>query len=57
MSVLIGNTRRNLEELRRERDQEFVQLEEDKDVTPEEPTLVSVAFVVPAQPTADGRSS
>ena len=33
MSAPIGNARRNLEELRRERDQELTQLEEDKHVT------------------------
>ena len=47
MSAPIGNARRNLEELRRERDQELAQLEEDKHVTPEEPTLVSAALIVP----------
>jgi SNF2 family DNA or RNA helicase len=57
MSAPIGNARRNLEELRRERNQELAQLEEEKHVTPEEPTLVSASFVVPAQTTADGSSS
>jgi hypothetical protein len=53
MSAPIGNARRNLEELRRERDQELSQFEEDKHVTPEEPTLVSAAFVMPSHSTMD----
>ncbi len=46
MSAPIGNARRRLEELRRERKQELAQLDEDKYVTPEEPTLVSASYVV-----------
>lgn len=57
MSAPIGNARRNLEELRRERNQELAQFEEDKHVTPEEPTLVSAAFVLPEERTFDRSST
>ncbi|WP_160135554.1 DEAD/DEAH box helicase [Halococcus salsus] len=46
MSAPIGNARRNLENLRREQDRELAQLEEDRHVTPEEPTLVNASFVL-----------
>ncbi|SIS18350.1 DEAD/DEAH box helicase [Natronorubrum thiooxidans] len=46
MSAPIGNAERQLENLRRERDEELSHLEEEKHVTPEEPDLVSAAFVV-----------
>ncbi|MDF9745027.1 DEAD/DEAH box helicase [Natrinema salsiterrestre] len=47
MSAPIGNAKRKLESLRRERDEELARLEEEKHVTPEEPDLVSAAFVIP----------
>ncbi|WP_435317641.1 helicase-related protein [Haloarchaeobius sp. TZWSO28] len=46
MSAPIGNAERQLENLRRERDEELSHLEEEKHVTPEEPELVTAAFVV-----------
>ncbi|QRV16315.1 DEAD/DEAH box helicase family protein [Haloterrigena salifodinae] len=46
MSAPIGNAKRKLESLRRERDEELARLEEEKHVTPEEPDLVSAAFVI-----------
>ena len=46
MSAPIGNAKRKLESLRRERDEELSRLEEEKHVTPEEPDLVSAAFVI-----------
>ncbi len=47
MSAPIGNAKRELESLRRKRDTELDRLEEEKHVTPEEPDLVSAAFVIP----------
>lgn len=47
MSAPIGNAKRELEKLRRERDSELSQLEEEKHVTPEEPELVTAVFVLP----------
>ncbi|MDS0473779.1 helicase-related protein [Natrinema sp. 1APR25-10V2] len=49
MSAPIGNAKRKLESLRRERDEELARLEEEKHVTPEEPDLVSAAFVIPEE--------
>ena len=46
MSVFIGNAESELEKSRRERDRELDQLEEERHVTPEEPELVTAAFVV-----------
>jgi hypothetical protein len=47
MSAPIGNAKQKLESLRREREQELSRLDEEKHVTPQEPELVSAAFVVP----------
>jgi hypothetical protein len=49
MSAPIGNARRNLEDLNRERTQELAQLEEDSYVIPDEPTLVNAAYVITRQ--------
>ncbi|ADJ16801.1 helicase domain protein (plasmid) [Halalkalicoccus jeotgali B3] len=46
MSAPIGNAQRELEQLRRQRDKELSQLEEEQHVTPEEPELVTAAFVI-----------
>ena len=46
MSAPIGNAKQKLESLRRERDEELSRLEEEKHVTPQEPELVTAAFVV-----------
>jgi SNF2 family DNA or RNA helicase len=46
MSVSIGNAESELEKSRRERDRELDRLEEERHVTPEEPELVTAAFVV-----------
>jgi len=46
MSVSIGNAESELERMRRERDRELNRLGEERHVTPEEPELVSAAFVV-----------
>jgi len=48
MSAPIGNAKQKLESLRRERDAELAQLDEEQHVTPEEPDLVTAAFVVPS---------
>jgi hypothetical protein len=45
MSAPIGNAKRQLESLRREQDEEFARLEEEKHVTPEEPELVTASFI------------
>lgn len=49
MSAPIGNADQKLESLRRERDEELARLEEEKHVTPQEPALVTAAFVVSPQ--------
>ena len=49
MSAPLGNARRKLEALRRERSQELNQLEEGRYVIPDEPTLVNAAYVVTRQ--------
>lgn len=46
MSAPIGNAKRELESLRRERDEEVGRLEEEKHGTPEEPELVTASFVL-----------
>jgi len=46
MSAPIGNAKQNLDELRRERKAELSRLDEEQHVTPEEPELVTAAFVV-----------
>jgi vacuolar-type H+-ATPase subunit I/STV1 len=46
MSAPIGNARQELDELRREREAELSRLDEEQYVTPEEPELVTAAFVV-----------
>jgi SNF2 family DNA or RNA helicase len=46
MSAPIGNAKQKLESLRRERNEELSQLEEEKLVTPQEPTLVTAVFVL-----------
>ena len=50
MSAPIGNAKRELESLRRERDEELARLEEEKHVTPEEPELVTASLVLDNQP-------
>jgi len=45
MSAPIGNAKRQLESLRRDQDEEFARLEEEKHVTPEEPELVTASFI------------
>jgi len=50
MSAPIGNAKRQLESLRRERDEELFRLEEEKHVTPEEPQLVTASFVLGSPP-------
>lgn len=50
MSAPIGNAKRKLESLRRERDEELARLEEEKHVTPEEPELVTASFVLDSSP-------
>jgi len=50
MSAPIGNAKRKLESLRRERDEELALLEEEKHVTPEEPELVTASFVLAEAP-------
>ena len=46
MSAPIGNAKQKLESLRRERKEEMSHLEEEKHVTPQEPELVTAAYVV-----------
>ena len=46
MSAPIGNAKQKLETLRREREEELSRLEEEKHVTPQEPELVTAAYVV-----------
>nr|WP_245705838.1 helicase-related protein [Halobellus clavatus] len=46
MSAPIGNAKQKLESLRREREEELSRLEEEKHVTPQEPELVTAAYVV-----------
>jgi len=46
MSAPIGNAKQKLESLRRERKEELSRLEEEKHVTPQEPELVTAAYVV-----------
>jgi SNF2 family DNA or RNA helicase len=46
MSAPIGNAKQKLESLRGEREEELSRLEEEKHVTPQEPDLVTTAFVV-----------
>ena len=48
MSAPIGNAKRQLESLRRDRDEELARLEEEKHVTPEEPELVTASFILGA---------
>jgi len=50
MSAPIGNAKREIESLRRERDEELARLDEEKHVTPEEPELVSASLVVDNHP-------
>ncbi|MFC7251079.1 helicase-related protein [Halomicroarcula sp. GCM10025324] len=50
MSAPIGNAKRQLESLRRERDEELSRLEEEKHVTPEEPQLVTASLVLSNPP-------
>jgi SNF2 family DNA or RNA helicase len=45
MSAPIGNAKQRLDELRREREAELSNLDEERHVTPEEPELVTAAFV------------
>jgi hypothetical protein len=46
MSAPIGNANQKLESLRREREEELSRLEEEKHVTPQEPELVTAAYVI-----------
>ena len=46
MSAPIGNAKRQLEKLRREREAELSRLDEEQHVTPEEPELVNTSFVL-----------
>lgn len=46
MSAPIGNAKRQLENLRREREAELARLDEEQHVTPEEPELVTTSFVL-----------
>ncbi len=46
MSAPIGNAKRQLESLRRERNEEIARLEEEQHVTPEEPDLVTASFII-----------
>ena len=46
MSAPIGNAKQKLESLRREPEEELSRLEEEKHVTPQEPELVTAAYVV-----------
>ena len=46
MSAPIGNAKQKLENLRRERKEELSRLKEEKHVTPQEPELVTAAYVV-----------
>ncbi len=50
MSAPIGNAKRQLEALRRERDEELSRLEEEKHVTPEEPELVTASLILDSLP-------
>ncbi|SFC32356.1 RNA polymerase recycling family C-terminal [Halobiforma haloterrestris] len=50
MSAPIGNAKRQLESLRRERDEELARLDEEKHVTPEEPELVTASLVLDTHP-------
>lgn len=47
MSAPIGNAKQKLGSLRRERREELARLDEERHVTPEEPELVTAAFIVP----------
>jgi len=49
MSAPIGNAKQKLETLRRDREEELSRLEEEKHVTPQEPELVTAAYVLPAK--------
>lgn len=49
MSAPIGNAKQKLGSFRREREKELSQLEEEQHVTPEEPDLVTAAYVVPLE--------
>lgn len=48
MSAPIGNAKRRLDVLRRERKSELERLDEEQHVTPEEPDLITASFVLPA---------
>lgn len=50
MSAPIGNAKRELERLRREREEEQARLDDEKHVTPEEPELVTAAFILESPP-------
>ncbi|WP_136602645.1 DEAD/DEAH box helicase [Salinigranum halophilum] len=51
MTAPIGNAKRQLKNLRRERDEELSRLDEEQHVTPEEPELVTAAFVIQSEGT------
>jgi isopentenyl diphosphate isomerase/L-lactate dehydrogenase-like FMN-dependent dehydrogenase len=46
MSAPIGNAKQKLESLRREREEELSRLQEEKHVTPQEPELVTAAYII-----------
>lgn len=50
MSAPIGNAKRQLESLRRERNEELARLEEEKHVTPEEPELETASLILGSAP-------
>jgi len=54
MSAPIGNAKQKLESLRREREQELSRLDEEKHVTPQEPELVSAAYIISPTEAKDG---
>ena len=54
MSTPIGNTKKKLENLRRKRDEKLSRLDEEKYVTPQEPELVTAAYVVSPTEAQDG---
>jgi hypothetical protein len=48
------STKQKLESLRREREQELSRLDEEKHVTPQEPELVSAAYIISPTEAKDG---
>lgn len=54
MSTPIRNTKQKLESLRLERDEEISSFEEEQNVTPQKPELVTTAYVVSPTEAKDG---